>query len=70
MVKKIMANLDGVSLVLAGRKDFELSMSTNVQMSIQFRAQKINNFGAGKVEAGKVEAGKVEAGLTTYLCRQ
>ena len=31
MVKKIMANLDGVSLVLAGRKDFELSLSTNVQ---------------------------------------
>ena len=31
MVKKIMANLDGVSLVLAGRKDFESSLSTNVQ---------------------------------------
>ena len=26
-----MANLDGVSFVLAGRKDFESSLSTNVQ---------------------------------------
>ena len=56
MVKKIMANLDGVSLVLAGRKDFESSLSTNVQKFIQFRAQIIKNFGAGKVGAG----------LTTY----
>ena len=34
MVKKIMANLDGVSLVLVGRKEFESSLSTIVAMLV------------------------------------
>ena len=37
MVKKIMANLDGVSLVLVGRKEFESSLSTIVAVVLSIR---------------------------------
>ena len=54
MVKKIMANLDGVSLVLAGRKDFESSLSTNVQKVYTLPDPKNINFW-GRKSWGRID---------------
>ena len=44
MVKKIMANLDGVSLVLAGRKEFESSLSSNKRDAVVLCIPPINEW--------------------------